>query len=190
MALPQTSHLTLDEFLAWEATQELRHEFVDGEVFAMVGATRAHNVIASNLLFILRAQLRGRGCQAYIEGVKLVADQQTFYPDVMVTCARNDTDPLIVRHPVLLAEVLLAEVLSPANEANDRGKKWHEYQRLLPSLRTYLLVAQDEARVDLFRRSGEGWYCTTHAGLDAVIELSDPPCRLLLSELYDGVLTV
>lgn len=183
MALPQTSHLTLAEFLAWENTQELRHEFVDGEVFAMVGATRAHNTLVLNLAFALRAQMRGRGCQTFAEGVKLVADEQCFYPDVIVTCARNDADPQFVRFPVLLAEVL-----SSSNEAYDRGKKWHEYQRRLPSLQTYLLVAQDEARVDLFRRSGDGWYCTTHAGLDAVIELSDPPCRLLLAELYADVL--
>jgi Uma2 family endonuclease len=183
MALTQTSHLTLAEFLAWEATQELRHEFVDGEIFAMVGATRAHNLIATNLLVTLRAQLRGRGCQTFVEGVKLVAEEQCFYPDVIVTCARNDTDPQLVRYPVLLAEVL-----SSSNEAYDRGKKWHEYQRLLPSLQTYLLVAQDEVRVDLFRRSGDGWHATSHAGRDAVIELSDPPCRLLLADIYADVL--
>lgn len=183
MALPQTAHLTLDEFLAWEATQELRHEFVDGEVFAMVGATRAHNTLVLNLAFMLRSQLRAGGCRAFAENVKLVAGEQCFYPDVIVTCAQRDADPQCVRYPVLLAEVL-----SPTNEAYDRGKKWHEYQRLLPSLQTYLLVAQDEARVDLFRRSGEGWYCTTHAGLDAVIELAEPPCRLLLADIYEDVL--
>lgn len=179
MGHPQTSLLTLDEFLAWEEVQELRHEFVDGEVLAMQGMTRDQNMLMTNLALALRAQLRGRGCQAFVGGVKLVAGEQCFYPDVIVTCARNDTDPRLVRHPVLLAEVL-----SPANEAYDRGKKWHEYQRHLPGLQTYLLVAQDEVRVDLFRRSGDGWHCTTHAGLDEIIELSDPPCRLLLAEIY------
>ncbi len=178
MGQPHTS-LTLDDFLAWEEVQELRHEFVDGEVFAMVGATRPHNTLALNLAFTLRAQLRERGCRAFVEGVKLVAGEQCFYPDVIVTCARNDADPRLVRHPVLLAEVL-----SPANEAYDRGKNWHEYQRHLPSLQTYLLVAQDEVRVDLFRRERDGWHCTTHTGLDAIIELSDPHCRLLLADLY------
>jgi Uma2 family endonuclease len=179
MGHPQTSLLTLDEFLAWEDRQERRHEFVGGEVLAMEDMTRIQNTLALNLAFASRAQLRGRGCQTFVASVKLVAGEQCFYPDVIVTCARNDTDPRLVRHPVLLAEVL-----SPANEAYDRGKKWHEYQRHLASLQTYLLIAQDEVRVDLFRRSGDGWHCTTHAGLDAVIELSDPPCRLLLAELY------
>lgn len=182
MALPQPAHLTLDEFLAWEETQELRHEFVDGEVFAMVGATRTHNTIVGNLYLALRSQLRGRGCAAYLEGVKVLAGEQCFYPDVVVTCARDDADPRWVRQPVLLAEVL-----SPATEAYDRGKKWTEFQRQLPGLQTYLLVAQDEARVDVFRRRPDGWHYTTHAGLDAVIELSDPPCRLLLAEVYADV---
>jgi Uma2 family endonuclease len=179
MALPLPSHVTLAEFLAWEADQEQRHEFVDGEIFAMTGASRLHNTIALNLAFILRPQLRPRGCQTFVEGVKLIAGENSFYPDLIVTCARHDVDPLLVRQPTLLAEVL-----SPANEAYDRGKKWHEYQRHLPSLQTYLLIAQDDVRVDLFRRSGDGWHATTHTALEAVLELSAPPCRIPLADLY------
>lgn len=179
MALAQKSSMTLDEFLAWEESQELRHEFVDGEIFAMVGALLAHQTIALNLAVLLRAQLRPHGCRTFIEGTKLIAGPHCFYPDVMVTCSPKDTDPRLVRHPGLLAEVL-----SAANEAYDRGKKWHEYQAHLPSLQAYLLVAQHEPRVDLLRRHGDGWHNTTHAGLDAVIELSDPPCRLPLADIY------
>lgn len=77
------SHLTLAEFLAWEDTREERHEFVDGEIFAMAGASRPHNTIALNLAFILRPQLRPRGCQTFVEGVKLIAGEDSFYPGVI-----------------------------------------------------------------------------------------------------------
>ncbi|HEY8377844.1 MAG TPA: Uma2 family endonuclease, partial [Nannocystis sp.] len=93
MGVPQRTYLTLDEFLAWEETQELRHEFVDGEVFAMVGATRAHNTIGLNLCLALKRELRGRGCAVYHESVKVLAGEQCFYPDVVVTCAAHDDDP-------------------------------------------------------------------------------------------------
>ena len=98
MGHPETARFTLAEFLAWEDAQEWRHEFVDGEVFAMVGATRAHNILVSNLEHMLRAQLRPRGCQAFHEGIKLLAGEQCFYPDVIVTCARDDTDPRFLRY--------------------------------------------------------------------------------------------
>jgi Uma2 family endonuclease len=179
MALAHKSSMTLDEFLAWENEQELRHEFVDGEIYAMVGGTRAHNIIALNLAFMLRNQLWPRGCEVFSENVKLLAGPHVFYPDVIVSCTADDLDPALVRRPVLLAEVL-----SSTNEAYDRGQKWHEYQAHLPSLQAYLLVAQNQPRVDLLRRSGDGWHSTTHVGLDAVIELSDPPCRLRLAEIY------
>src|SRR5688572_13781897 len=178
MPAPPRTRLTLEEFLAWEEQQPGRHEFVDGEVFAMTGGTLNHNLLINNLIIVLTPQLRRRNCLVFHEGARVHSETDLLYPDIVVSCAAQQSDPRIVQAPRLIAEVL-----SSATERHDRGKKWTLYQRL-PSLQAYLLVAQDAAQVDLFRRTTGGWHFSHHAGLDAVIELADPPCRVALAELY------
>ncbi len=141
------------EFLAWDATQTLRHEFVGGEVFAMAGAGEAHAMAAGNLYVALRSHLAGTPCRTFITDMKLrvEAADAYFYPDVMVTCSAQDAaDPLIKREPVLLVEVL-----SPGTAAYDRGDKFAAYRRLA-TLREYLLVDPDTRRCDLYRLGQEG----------------------------------
>jgi Uma2 family endonuclease len=145
--------MTASDFLAWDSTQSVRHEFVGGEVFAMAGAGEAHVTVALNLAMHLRQHLAGSPCRTFITDMKLhvEAADAFFYPDVMVTCSAADArDPLIKRAPVLLAEVL-----SPSTEAYDRGAKFAAY-RLLPSLRELLLVDTDARRCDLFRKGDDG----------------------------------
>ncbi len=141
------------EFLAWDATQTLRHEFVGGEVFAMAGAGEAHAMAAGNLYVALRSHLAGTPCRTFITDMKLrvEAADAYFYPDVMVTCSAQDAaDPLIKREPVLLVEVL-----SPGTAAYDRGDKFAAYRRLA-TLREYLLVDPDTRRCDLYRLGQDG----------------------------------
>ena len=146
------------DFLAWDATQTTRHEFVRGEVFAMAGAGERHVTVAGNVYVALRQHLAGSPCRTFITDMKLrvEAADAFFYPDVMVTCSARDAgDPLVKREPVLLVEVL-----SPATAAFDRGDKFAAY-RSLDSLREVLLVDPDLRRCDLFRRQavdgGEAW---------------------------------
>lgn len=142
-----------EDYLAWEATQTVRHEFAAGEVLAMAGAGEAHVTLVLNVAMALRQHLAGTPCRTFITDMKLRVDAADayFYPDVMVTCsARDATDPLVKREPVLLVEVL-----SPATAAFDRGDKFAAY-RLLPTLREYLLVDPDACRCDLYRLGEQG----------------------------------
>ena len=145
--------MTAEEFLAWEQTQSLRHEFVRGEVFAMTGGVDRNNTLALNLVVALRQHLRGGPCRVYAGDVKLRVEAKdcTFYPDLMVTCSALDlADRQIKREPVLVVEVL-----SPSTAAFDRGDKFAAY-RSLPSLAEYLLVDVNTRRCDLYRKGADG----------------------------------
>jgi Uma2 family endonuclease len=145
--------MTAAEFLAWDAHETMRHEFVRGEVFAMAGAEERHVTASANVYSALRTHLRGTPCRTFITDMKLrvEAADAYFYPDVLVTCSAADaTDPLIKREPLLLVEVL-----SPSTAAYDRGDKFAAY-RSLPSLREYLLVDTESRRCDLYRLGGDG----------------------------------
>jgi Uma2 family endonuclease len=150
--------LSAADFLAWDATQTTRHEFVRGEVFAMAGAGERHVTVAGNVYLALRQHLAGTPCRTFITDMKLrvEAADAFFYPDVMVTCSPRDAEQSHVKSE----PVLLVEVLSPATAAFDRGDKFAAY-RSLASLREVLLVDPDLRRCDLFRRQvvdgGEAW---------------------------------
>ena len=174
---------SLDDFLAWEETQPERHEFVRGEVFAMVGARRVHGIVSGNIFAILRQQLRGSPCRAFHESMKLkAAENALFYPDVFVTC-----DPADLRtEQVFTAPTVVVEVLSPSTQAYDRGQKFTCY-RSLASLREYLLVDPDTRELQLFRRGTDGLF-TLHdlTGIPRV-DLSSIGCSLPAEEIFDGL---
>lgn len=154
MGLPaELTRMSAADFLAWDATQTLRHEFIAGEVFAMAGAGEAHVTVALNVAMALRQHLSGTPCRTFITDMKLRVDAADafFYPDVMVTCSTADAGhAMLKREPVLLVEVLL-----PTTAAYDRGEKFAAYRKL-PSLREYLLVDVDTRACDLFRRGDDG----------------------------------
>jgi Uma2 family endonuclease len=145
--------MSAQDFLAWDATQTVRHEFIAGEVFAMAGAGEAHVTVAGNLYVALRQHLAGTPCRTFITDMKLrvEAADAFFYPDVMVSCSAADAaDPMVKRDPVLLVEVL-----SPTTAAFDRGDKFVAYRKL-PGLREYLLVDTESRRCDLYRKGEDG----------------------------------
>lgn len=148
-----TRHYTPEEYFELEETSEIRHKYFEGEIFAMAGASKSHNVLAQNLAAGLRAALRGRGCQTFMEDVRLVMKENVYYvyPDVLVTCDPADRrDAYLVRHPVLIAEIL-----SPSTAEYDRTKKFANYQKI-NSLRHYLLVSQTVWVVGWLRRDEAG----------------------------------
>ena len=141
-----------EAFLAWEESQEEKHEFIRGEVFAMVGARREHVVVSGNLYAAFKQRLRGGPCQAYISDLKLrvEAADAFFYPDVMVSCdPRDHAASQFIAHPALIVEVL-----SESTAAFDRGDKFAAY-RTLSSLQEYVLVDIPSRRVETFRRTPE-----------------------------------
>lgn len=142
--------MTAAEFLEWERAQEVRHEFVAGEVFAKAGATRAHVRAVMNLGSELDRLLRGRPCEALSVDMKLQvrALDRYFYPDVLVTCSARDRTPTDVMHE----PTVIFEVLSESTAAYDRGEKFWAY-RHLTSLQEYVLVDPERRRVEIFRRN-------------------------------------
>lgn len=160
------------DFLSWELGQELRHEYLDGEVFAMSGGTLEHNMATGAVFATLRQHLRGRPCRAFVSDVKVdvQASNAFFYPDVVVTCSANDlahTKAVTVSEPTLIVEVL-----SPSTAAYDRGNKFGHY-RQLASLQEYVLVDTEAQSVEVFRRNAAGrWELYPSAGLSAPVELA------------------
>ncbi len=174
---------TLAEFLAWEETQPERHEFLRGQVFAMVGARRVHGIVSLNIAAGLKALLRGSRCQVFTASMKLqVAVDVLFYPDVFVTC-----DPADLRTDALFrAPTVVVEVLAERTQSFDRGQKFTWYRRL-QSLQEYLLVDPDSRELQLFRRGADGLF-TLHdlTGMPQVA-LASIGCSLPADEIFDGL---
>lgn len=187
MAAHPQPRLSVEEYLEMERASEVRHEYYDGELFAMVGASEAHALIVTHLSGELRNQLRGKPCRIYTNDIRVqVVDTGLYtYPDVIVVCQEPQFFETEHRN-TLLNPTLLAEVLSESTEAYDRGKKFDHY-RTLESLTDYLLVAQDEAKIEHFTRHQEGWLLTVAKGLDGALPLPSIDCELRLSELYEWV---
>ncbi len=150
IAQPHPALLTPQEYLAWEPEQSLRHEYLNGQVWAMTGGTLAHNDIAVNLTAALRNFLRGSGCKVRIADAKVQLSESGpyFYPDVVVSCDERDK----IAKNVIRFPVLIIEVLSPSTAAFDRGDKFKFY-RQLSSLQDYILVDSEKMGVDVYQRS-------------------------------------
>ena len=179
----QTRRYTPEEYFALEDRSEVRHEYFEGEVFAMAGASKAHNLLVQNALISLRNALRARGCQVFVENVRLEAKKNSYYtyPDVVVSCDPADRhDPYLVRQPVLIVEIL-----SPSTGDYDRTTKFENYQKM-PSLRHYILISQSAWIVEWFRRDEAGqWIYTLLTGPDSTLEIPDLGLVLPLRELYE-----
>lgn len=143
-------HLTPDDYLQLETESPVKHEYIDGQVYAMAGASDSHVTIALNLATLLRSHVRGTGCRVYISDMKarVEARNRFYYPDVMVTCDPRDQETAdYKRFPKLIVEVL-----SESTEAFDRGDKFADYQTL-ESLQEYVLINTRHQRVESFRRN-------------------------------------
>lgn len=176
--------LTPEEFLAGERVAETKHEYLDGEVYAMAGASAPHNLIVGNVIREVGNLLKGHRCRVYPSDMRLqVSETGLFtYPDVMVVCDQ----PVFLdgKSDTLLNPKVIFEVLSPSTEANDRGWKWAHY-RQLESLVEYLLIAQDEYRIEQFVRKPEGrWLFRDYRDLAESLQLPSLNCEVALADLY------
>lgn len=182
MAVPQTKW-TLAEYLAWEEAQPERNEFHRGEVFAMAGARRTHERVVANLVRHLGNQLDGSPCQVFSAGMKLqIADDTTFYPDLIVTCDKAD----LAADLALRAPTLVIEVLSPSTQAYDRSQKFAIY-RQLPSLKEYILVDPDTQRVEGFRRGADDLWVLHDMSQDAAMQAASVGCSVPLAQVFQGM---
>ncbi len=185
-AQPQP-HLTPQDYLAWERQQETRHEYVNGEIHAMTGASREHNLINGNLFAALHTQTRGKPCEVYSNDMRVKVSETGMYtyPDIAVACGKPEFEDTQV--DTLLNPVLIVEVLSDSTEGYDRGAKFAHY-RTLPSLHDYLLIAQNECRVEHYARQADHrWLLTDYQGMDETVSLTAIGCELRLLDLYERV---
>jgi Uma2 family endonuclease len=187
MSSQPTSYLTPEEYLALERKAEYKNEYVDGEIVAMTGASRKHNLIVINLAREISQQLKDRPCETYSGDmrVRIPSTRLYTYPDVVVVCDEPQFEDDYV--DTLLNPTVIIEVLSESTELYDRGKKFGFY-RTLESLIEYLLVAQDEHRVEQFvRQSDERWLLSDYRSPEDTIEIASIQCSLELREVYDKV---
>ncbi|MBD2022349.1 Uma2 family endonuclease [Leptolyngbya sp. FACHB-36] len=184
MGANQYYQMTPEEYLEWEPRQEIRYEYIDGDIFAMTGGSKPHNRIALNLAGALDSHLQGKGCEVYIADVKVQvsAAGPYHYPDVVVTCDRRDQDSSqVVQYPCLIAEVL-----SPSTEAYDRGSKFTHYRKL-ETLQEYVLIQSEAIGVECFRRNAEGLWVLHPYEVDDTITLASVDLVLPIAALYRQV---
>lgn len=179
--------LSGEEYLAFERQSEVRHEYVDGEIFAMSGASRVHNRISWNLTVALDPQLESRGCEGFAGDMRvhIPATGRYTYPDVVVVCGEPEFEDDEL--DTLLNPTLIIEILSPSTEDHDRGRKLFDY-RSIPSLQVVLLVAQDQVHVEqLARREDGSWVLTETDDVGAPLDLPAIGSRLALADVYRRV---
>ena len=172
--------VSVEEYLEGEKHSQVKHEYVRGRVYAMVGASKAHNRIALNIGYALDRHLHSGPCSVFVSDVKVRIGEIFYYPDVLVTCSQGDTDPFVSTEPSLIVEVL-----SPTTEALDRLDKRLAYQ-LLPSLHEYVLVSQGKHEVQVYRRQRQDWDLEVFLEQDTV-RLESIDFELPLAEVYRNV---
>ena len=180
------THLTPEEYLAFERKATTKHEYLNGQIVAMSGASFAHNFLTMNTANQLYNQLIGGECQVATSDMRVKVTQidSYFYPDVVVVCgeprAEDDT------FDTLLNSTVVVEVLSPSTETYDRGEKFEHYQQIA-SLKEYVLISQDKIRVEHYHRQETGWMQTEFRGLEDVLSLLSIGCELRLQDVYRRV---
>ena len=185
IATPQSSNLTPEEYLQLETASDIKHEYIDGEVYAMAGATDTHVTIAGNIFALLLSHLRGSRCRVYISDMKVRIENKNcfYYPDVLVTCEDRDRENSTFKK----FPNLIIEVLSDSTEAFDRGDKFADYQSL-PSLQEYVLVNTKKARIECFRRTKEDlWLLQFYELENSHFELTSVNFRGKISDVYEEV---
>jgi Uma2 family endonuclease len=171
--------MTVTEYLEGEKVSEIRHELIDGEVYAMSGVKRSHALITQNISSMVWNHLKGSPCQTFSVDLKLRVGDNFYYPDVMVCCDDDSPDPYYQTRPVLLVEVL-----SKTTQQYGRTHKAEIY-RAIPSLLEYVLIEQDRVDVEVQRRS-EGWI-SRHYYMGESVALESVAAAIAVSEIYDRV---
>jgi Uma2 family endonuclease len=186
----------VEEYLALERESDERHEYLDGEIYAMAGESPVHGTICTNLVIELGNQLKGTPCQVFTKDMKVRSGPEPkplqtpkglySYPDLLVVCGEMKFHDEY--QDVLLNPTVLIEVLSPTTEVFDRGEEWMRYQTWLPSLTDYLLVSQSKPLIEHYsRQRNGGWLYSSTSGFDASVTISSIGCALRLADVYERV---
>ncbi len=187
MAAKPRGLLGREEYLALERRGEGKHEYLAGQLVAMVGASFRHNLIQTRVLASLYQQLRGRPCEVTPSDLRVAIGALGVYtyPAVTVVCGEPQFED--AEQDTLLNPTLLVEILSPSTESYDRGEKFERY-RLIPTFREYLLIAPDRPLVEHYlRQPGDRWALATSGQLGDVVALDAIGCTLALADVYAGI---
>lgn len=185
-SLPIQTKWTVDEYLAMEEESEIRHEFINGQIYAMAGASRNHILIAHMISSGLLVQTQNRDCEIFPSEMRVqVASLQYFYPDISVVCGHEQyTDE---KQTTLLNPTVLIEVLSPSTEARDHREKLFHY-RSIPSVQEYWMFAQHQIFAERFlRKDGDVWEYRTWNDAADVVDFPTIGCTLALHDAYSRV---
>lgn len=176
---------TAEEYLAWEAAQIDRHEYLDGEVFGVPVTDDSHNIVTGNIGIALRQHLSGSPCRTYMSDMRLhvAAANSYFYPGVLVTCSAQDQASALVK----TEPKLIVEVLSPGTAAYDRGVKFTHY-RSLPSLDEYVLIDLDTRSTDCYRKGADGLWVLHPFAKGASVHLASVALDISAEQLFADVL--
>jgi Uma2 family endonuclease len=180
MAKARPQPWTVEEFLAFEAEEPERYEFVDGILRMMTGGSAAHSAIKLNTAIALKAALGSSPCRVDVDDLKVVTETAVMYPDILVICRPIAPDDDRVPDPTVVVEVL-----SPTTERHDRIRKWRQYQTI-GSLQHFVLIEQNERRVEVYTRQGDGWQLAVVEPPDDAVALKAVDARLSLAAIYDG----
>ena len=187
-ARPQEKNtMTPAEYLEMEKTSlDIKHEFYDGEVFAMVGARRNHNHINVNLAGELRSIFKAdsSACRVFSNDMRVKVEKNYFYPDIVIYCGEPEFEDN--EFDTLINPFVIMEILSDSTEAFDRGKKFKAYQQI-PNLKEYILVSQYEYSIEQFIRTQDIWQYKLYDKKDQALKIETVNCELHLSEIYLNV---
>jgi Uma2 family endonuclease len=185
MVLPARQRFTFEEYLILEEIGEVKHEFLDGEVWAMAGGSPEHAAIIGNVTTLLNVQLRGQRCRVHSTElrVRVKATGLGTYPDVTVVCGRLERDPDDRTGHTAINPRVIVEVLSPSTEEYDRGEKLSHYQAI-PSLEEIVLVSHHRQEIEIVRRESNGSWSRHVAAAGQSARLTSIACDLAVAEVY------
>lgn len=175
------TRLSVEDYLSREERSEVRNEYIDGCLYAMVGASRRHNLIALSIHRLLHAALRESPCRVFVSDLKVQVEERFYYPDVVVSCGGEELESRIERSPTLVVEVL-----SPSTQARDRMEKRLAYQSLA-SLGEYVLVKQNEIGIEVYRRHTDQWLVERH-GVGDTVTFESLDIAFAAEQIYEDVL--
>ncbi len=186
MGLPKLkTKISVEDYLDGEDVSDRRHEYINGEVYLMAGASDNHNIIAGNIFANLWGHLRDDSCQPFMENMKLKASEDKFYyPDIFVACDESPESSFYREEPILIIEVL-----SPSTREIDRREKLGVYQQI-PSVQEYIIIEQEKVHIELHRRQPDGnWitYFYNKGDFDEIIEFQSVGMEITLDEIYRRV---
>ncbi|MBR8828411.1 MAG: Uma2 family endonuclease [Gomphosphaeria aponina SAG 52.96 = DSM 107014] len=179
----QLQYLTPDEYLKLELERDFRHEYIAGQVYAMSGTSEEHNIIAGNIYMKLRNHLQGKGCKVFMSDMKARIESLDifYYPDILVTCNPEDRGKYFKNKPCLIVEVI-----SPSTARTDRNEKLYNYGEI-ESLQEYVLVSQDQMRVEIYRKNNQGDWLREIINNEGVINIESVGLEITMAEIYEDI---